>query len=380
LKCNVCGSIETELLFESESNLSLTSLCEIRAERLRTWLCLQCSHLQGVPIENLDRYYDVEYRILLNDDDEDQIYDVRDEKIVYRTQHQISTLLSKLEIREGAHILDFGCAKASTPQALLSARPDISLHLFDVSSMYSEYWRRFISSDRWAINQIPSEWYRKFDVVTSFFALEHIAQPRETVQEIADLLSNDGVFYGIVPDAFGNIADFVVIDHVNHFTSASLYSLLSSAGFCDVTIDARIHRGALVFVARKSGAHTKTPCASSCLADARNLAKYWEEFGKRIKSIELMHNNRPSAIYGSGFYGAYIASVLNKPDNLQCFLDASPFRQGRTLLDRPILPPHELPRSIDLLYMGLNPISARSVVQSREWGRWDGLHIAFIDD
>jgi SAM-dependent methyltransferase len=333
----------------------------------------------GDELPDTSAYYETDYRILLDHDDEDQIYEVRDNQIVYRTDHQAATLLDKVEIREGALLLDYGCAKASTPKRLLARRADIQVHLFDVSGLYVTYWDRFVSADRRALHQLPQHWLNRFDIVTSFFALEHIPEPRKTARNIANLLADDGVFYGIVPDTFGNVADFIVIDHVNHFTTMSLRFLLMSAGFKDIRIDAGAHRGALVFTARKQG----TPAAADDLEEinrrSAELANYWTATGKRVRSSEYRNSGR-TAIYGSGFYGAFIYSVLANPENVACFLDRSPFQQDKKLFGKAIVAPDKLPEDVSALYVGLNPAIARETMAEMNWLHNPGLHLIYLDE
>jgi len=380
MHCNVCHTELGAPLYEAPSNQALTSLCELRPGRVRVWLCPTCGHLCGEALSDTRNYYESDYRILLNHDDEDQIYEVQGERIVYRTDHQITTLLAKLDLPEGARLLDYGCAKASTPHRLLTSRPDIQVHLFDVSAMYTRYWQKFLPEGRWALHDTPAHWRGSFDVVTSFFALEHIPDPLDTVRRIAALLADDGVFYGIVPDTFGNVADFVVIDHVNHFTRCSLYTLLRNADFTDIVIDASVHRGALVFTARKTGSVSPQPDLAANQAASNQLAAYWNNLGDRIRVAEATHAGLPSAIYGSGFYGAYIASMLEESERVQCFLDASPFQQGKSLFDRTVLPPQQLPDTVRLLYIGLNPNIARTTVARMDWMRGRDLTLVYLDE
>jgi len=377
-KCNVCGAQLSEPIFTSDSRTALTSLCELRPGQVRVWSCQQCGHLLGDAMPDTEQYYETDYRILIDQDDEDQIYDVREDKIVYRTDHQVATLLGKLEMPHGALLLDYGCAKASTPKRLLDLRPDLQVHLFDVSDMYRTFWDRFVTEERRAVHEAPAHWQNRFDVVTSFFALEHIPAPRKTVENIAGLLSEDGVFYGIVPDTFGNVADFIVIDHVNHFTTSSLHALLASAGFRDIDIDSAAHRGALVFTARKSGQLKKGDDPKACIERSQTLANYWSGIGKSIQSSE-QGNPGKIAIYGSGFYGAYIFSVLKQPENVRCFLDRSPFQQGKKLFGRPILAPDHLPTEVSVLFVGLNPAIARETMAKISWHGHANLKLVFLD-
>lgn len=377
--CRICQTKLSLPLYEAPSNQALTSLCELRTGKIKVWLCSNCGHLSGDSMPNSHDYYEKDYRILLEQDDEDQIYEVKDGEIIFRTEHQINTLLGKLDLPRGARLLDYGCAKAAAPLRLLNRRPDLHLHLFDVSEMYLGYWQKFLSKDRWAIHSTPSDWQGLFDVVTSFFALEHIPNPYEAVSKIASLLTAEGVFYGIVPDTFGNVADFVVIDHVNHFTESSLHFLLRAVGFTDILIDSTIHRGALVFTARKFGPISRTPNVSGCLASSYKLATYWSSVGNLVRSAEALHRDIPAAIYGSGFYGAYIASILLEPERVRFFLDASPFQQGKSLFGCAILPPDELPEAVRLLYVGLNPSIARATIFDMKWLRERNLELVFLD-
>lgn len=323
-------------------------------------------------------YYESDYRILLSQDDEDQIYEVYDDRIIYRTDHQVATLLNKLDFPPGTRLLDYGCAKASTPKRLLDFRSDLEMHLFDVSTMYEDHWLRFLEPQRYAIHHTPAFWHGYFDVVTSFFALEHISEPIKTVQNIAKLLKDDGIFYGIVPDTFGNVADFVVIDHVNHFTAASLYTLLRTADFRDIQIDVEAHRGALVFTARKTGMASTCPDVKATLARSVQLADYWTNLNDNIQNVEHTHLNEPAAIYGSGFYGAYIASVLLIPERIICFLDASPYQQEKHLFGKPIIAPTRLPDSVRVLYIGLNPRIARNVIAQLDWLSKRDINVIYL--
>jgi hypothetical protein len=379
MNCNICQEQIETALYIGKSEQALTSLCELRNGKVEVWLCSACGHMFGKALSNTEEYYESEYRIMLNEDDEDQIYDVINGHIVYRTDHQIDTLLKKLELPKGARLLDYGCAKAITPRKLISIRPDLHAHLFDVSSMYIKYWQRFLSENSWAIHKTPDDWTSSFEIITSFFSLEHIPDPIDTLLKIADLLGKDGVFYGIVPDTFGNVADFVVIDHVNHFTQCSLHKLLVLAGFNDICIDPNAHRGALVFTARKALPLSAPPNLEKSLMASQQLASYWFEIGKSILIAEAKNDELPAAIYGAGFYGAFISTLLAKPENVQFFLDANPFQQGKTLFGRPVLEPSKLPKHIRLLYIGLNPLIARATVANMDWVRDRDLTIIFLD-
>jgi 2-polyprenyl-3-methyl-5-hydroxy-6-metoxy-1,4-benzoquinol methylase len=379
INCNVCHTPLVRPVYESSADKSLTSLCQIVDGRTSVWNCPQCGHIMTQQLLDARQYYAQDYKILLSHDDEDQIYESVNGQLVYRTQHQLKTLNAKLNLSTGSRVLDYGCAKAAMPKLLLAQKPDLQIHLFDVSEMYREHWTRFLQSERWAIHHIPQEWQGSFDAVTSFFALEHIDHPVQSMKTVASLLRQDGVFYGIVPDTIGNVADFIVIDHVNHFTPASLHHALSLAGFVEIHIDRNVHRGALVFTARLQGLANQEPSVQDAEQHAFQLATYWKKISQQLTHARMHWAQQPSAIYGSGFYGAYIASSLGQDADLRCFLDASPYQQGKTILDLPVLAPQSLPDGVQILYVGLNPSIARQVMSHMSWMQERELQLVFLD-
>lgn len=377
-QCNICESPLSAPIYDSHSAQSLTSLCQLYPANTQVWFCENCGHILSDSLAQTEEYYANSYKILLNHDDEDQIYEVIDEKVIYRTDHQLKVLLNKLKLQNGQKILDYGCAKATMAKKLLVQMPELDFYFFDVSQMYHNYWERLTAPENCAVNHTPTSWIHHFDLITSYFSLEHIPNLRQSVQHIASLLKDEGVFYAIVPDTFGNIADFVVVDHVNHFTVASITRLLQDEGFVSIEVDAQSHRGALIVVACKQGERSQKSSLSDLPSKVQELAQFWNNLDKRIAEAEIIQSGS-AAIYGSGFYGAYIYSHLRNPATIQVFLDQSPFQQGRTLFDVPIVSPTELPETIKTLYVGLNPTIARQVIASQEYLNYPGLQIVFLD-
>jgi SAM-dependent methyltransferase len=377
-KCNVCRSNLNAPVYDSSSAQSLTSLCELRPGSTRVWFCPRCGHILGNAIEETDEYYATEYRILLDHEEEDQIYEVNNGEIVYRIDQQIKVLHEKLSLKPGMKILDYGCAKAAMSKRLQSEVRGLEFHFFDVSEMYKGYWEKIAPSENHAIFTTPEEWQNRFDVITSYFSLEHIPDPDASAAHIASMLKDDGVFYAIVPDTFGNWADFVVIDHVNHFTAPSIVYLLQQAGFPVVEVDSHSHRGALVVQARKSGDPTSKLPIAGVQKKAEELADYWSKAASYIDSAQSELDG-PYAIYGSGFYGAFIFSHLDRHRDITNFLDQSPFRHGKKLFGVPIVPPAALSTEVNTLFVGLNPEIARGVIESQPDLNRPDLTLVFLD-
>ncbi|MFN3428930.1 MAG: class I SAM-dependent methyltransferase, partial [Candidatus Sericytochromatia bacterium] len=256
--CPVCHAPLPAPLYTSVGGTSITSLCELHPEPTRLRFCGDCSHAATDALEDVEGYYDHAYKILIDSEEEDQIYEVRPDGIIYRVQHQVETLLKLVPLAEGARLLDYGCAKSATMRALHAVRPDVEPHLFDVSEMYVPFWEKFLTPDRWATYRPRPEWAGRFDVVTSFFALEHVVDLAGALAQVRGLLKPDGTFYFIVPNPYFNTADMIVIDHVNHFSRSSLVTMLARAGFTDVAIDEAAHAGTFVVRARPGETRPET--------------------------------------------------------------------------------------------------------------------------
>jgi SAM-dependent methyltransferase len=381
--CPVCGSPAMTQIYHSGTRTSLSSLCQILPGPKIVSSCAACGHLAGNRLADADSFYESDYQILLDDEDEDQIYEIRGDDIVTRTDHQLAVLLDKLAPGVDHDVLDYGCAKAAMARKLMAARPGARMHLFDVSRMYEPFWDRIVEKPRQAVRETPPEWNGRFDVVMSFFAFEHVADPRAAMAHVAKLLKPGGQFYMVVPDVFGNAADFIVVDHVNHFTRTSVARLLDDAGFGDAEIDNTSHRGALVVTARKHGATPADPgdAAERALIRTRadELAAFWSKAADAVRGREPeARESGRSAIYGSGFYGAFIHAHLNHPSAVSCFLDQSRWRQGKSLFDVPIVAPDQLPEDVGTVYAGLNPLIARGIMQAQPWFARPGLGIVYL--
>jgi len=382
--CPVCSSAGMAVLYDSGTATSLSSLCQILPGAKVVRYCGECGHLAGNGVADVDSFYETDYRILLDDEDEDQIYETRNGHIVTRTDHQMAVLTDKISLTPGLCVLDYGCAKAAMARKLTEAQAGIDMHLFDVSRMYEPFWDKFVAKERQAIHQTPAPWNGHFDLVTSFFAFEHITDPKAAMAHVAQLLKPGGQFYMIVPDVTGNAADFIVVDHVNHFTRASAARLMADAGFADIEIDSQSHRGALIVSGRKSDhAQIVTDDVAEkeiILTKARALGDFWSNAADAVRTDEAMGiSDAGAAIYGSGFYGAFIHANLENPAAIACFLDQSPWQQGKTLFGVPIVGPQDLPAGISTVYVGLNPVIARDVMKEQPWLDREGLRLVYLE-
>ena len=181
------------------------------------------------------------------------------------------------------------------------------------------------------------------DAVISFFALEHVADPRAFVAEVNRLLKPGGTFYFLVPNLFANTADLVVADHVNHFSESSLRRLLADGDFATRTVDDSAHHSAWVVAAEKQDGVVGASESVSNEAAVREMAAYWAQL--RRACVRLSKGTSEGAIYGSGFTARSFIPENAVPEAVKCFLDQNPHRQKQHPAE-PILAPKALPDSV----------------------------------
>jgi SAM-dependent methyltransferase len=382
ITCNVCESSLGSPIYESADNSSITTMNKIIAGRTQVYFCDSCSHLQTNELPNLVEYYAQEYEINTASEDTDQLYKVVDGKVIYRADHQAAILLSKVAFSRGARVLDYGCAKSPTLRKVLEVHPDIRPFLFDVTDRYISAWEMFPQKAEWATHTPNPEWNGTMDVVLSFYALEHVADLAQGLKNIKALLKQGGTFYFLVPNAYNNIADFVVADHINHFSHGSLLRLLEKHGFGAVEIDAVSHDAAFVVKATlltsPMSVLTSIDSFEALRVDALGMAKYWRDIAARIREFEGTVGNGDVAVYGAGFYGNFIASSLERSDRVACFVDRNQHLQGTELNGKPVLSPEQIPHSVTHVFVGLNPRIARENIQAIEDWRERGLSYFFL--
>lgn len=336
----------------------------------QVYVCDRCGHAQSPDLPALEEFYDTQYRISLDVDGHDQLYENARGERVFRTEYQ-AEIISGLDIPHGAKVLDFGAGKATTLARLVKLRPDISPHVFDVSSDYVDHWANWVPKGNQATYQLPAAWENHFDLITAHFVLEHVADPLGILRGLSGCLAQGGQIFFSVPNAETNTGDLLVVDHLSHFTRASLERLLEYAGLQMVTIDEETFSGAFVVVARPGRANVAKPPETGTLI--RVLAK-WQSV---LEDLSTQKWQLPVAIYGAGFYGSVLATCSQGQATM--FLDRNPYLQGSTHLGLPVMDPDRCPSDIRTVLVGLNPARARDILGDGSPWLPEGARLVFLD-
>jgi SAM-dependent methyltransferase len=327
------------------------------------YICETCGLAQSPDLPDVKAFYASEYRISLDSVEHDQLVTLGDGRSVFRTDFQADALISMCAPRQGARVLDYGAAKAATLRKLKAARPDILPHVFDVSDDYRGHWAEWVAPANMATHELPTAWRDRFDLVTAHFVLEHVVDPVKVLFDLASLLAPDGQLFLSVPDALANPGDLIVVDHLNHFTRESLEGGLRRAGLQAVTIDADVFPGALITTSVRV-APAEPHFAPSQTGALRAASAAWGKAAALVRNAARTHAGKPAAIYGAGFYGSFVRTLLGEDAGVLCFLDRNQHIQGTTHMGLPVYAPEDVPSNVTVVYAGLNPHKARSIISS----------------
>ena len=157
MKCALCEH-DMDRLYHSPGPNAITSLSQLVDGTTTVFQCSSCSHLQTSFHGNEEDYYDKNYNIFADVEEEDHIYAVIDDEKIFRTQHQARVTIEKLDLPKNARVLEYGSGKALSLRHLTEIRPGIVPFVFDVSKNYIAHWDKFIPKENQATYNLPESW------------------------------------------------------------------------------------------------------------------------------------------------------------------------------------------------------------------------------
>jgi len=382
--CRCCGCDTLDMLYKGPADGSLTTMTTMLRGQTVVRTCPRCGHCQTDVLTDLDTYYANEYELGRLNEEDDQLYCMNDGVPVFRAQHQARVFASLQPITAETAVLDYGAGKSLTMKRLVQEQPGFKPYVYDVSFKYRPVWESFTEASRCLGRSDLPDYRSAFDVVTLFFVLEHVTALDAILRESRSLLREGGTLYAVVPNPLVNVADLIVADHVNHFSHCSLATLVGKQGFSVLDIDASSHFGALVIRAKAVGEsyafseQRDHEQVHSTLAQLRDISKFWNRI-QAVMAAALTDGppGEPVAIYGAGFYGAYVRLLIEKSrhDILQ-IVDRNPHLQGSLVDGIPIVAPENLHPGVGTVIVGLNPAVARAAVG--QIGAWKSRRLRFV--
>jgi 2-polyprenyl-3-methyl-5-hydroxy-6-metoxy-1,4-benzoquinol methylase len=147
---------------------------------------------------------------------------------------------ARLKPSSGNRLLDVGCGVGrfcgcASRRGWSVEGIDLSERAVDIALSYHDFPVRVAT-----VEDLLRHPANRFDVVAAFEVLEHLADPRDFLLKVSDLLAKDGQIFCTVPNwdceavRKATRADWLPPIHVNFFTLTSLRALAWSSGFTDI--------------------------------------------------------------------------------------------------------------------------------------------------
>ena len=156
---------------------------------------------------------------------------------------RLEKIFRMIKIKPGLSLLDLGCAAGFFLKAAKDSRIKDLLGI-EISDFAADYCRKNFSIDVIQAPFAEVEIDRKFSIISSWFFLEHMADPAATIRKIFSMLEDGGIFACGIPSYYGpsfsfNRDDWVKThptDHRFDFSPSSAKRILKKAGFRKVKV------------------------------------------------------------------------------------------------------------------------------------------------
>jgi hypothetical protein len=327
----------------AENKVSVTSESKTLPAPSRLYLCGHCGHLFTSVDFDFDSYYAESYDSTLTDDGMDEIVSTADGKVVYRTDFDFDLFHAKVlaHTPRNARIFELGAGRGRILSRLGKAGFE-NLSAFELGKRYREPLSALVGGDNVFIGDRPSG--REFDVLASFFVLEHDVDPCASLAYLRSVAAPGATLYLMVPSFVSNAIDLACADHAHHFSAHTFAALVEAAGFTIQEIDEQSSIGALILVARNHGAapHALQP-GRQAVSASRSAAAPYLALRDRIASLESRASEGQRLfLYGAGFYATLARAALAARPIAGVF-DANKKKHGSLRFGKAVRDPAEIP-------------------------------------
>lgn len=252
-----------------------------------------------------------------------------------RTEKILQFIEGKLH-HKPASVLDIGSGSGAGLIALANQFPSAKIYGFEPNDKPAERQAAMPDNVVSIVSELPAA-TEKYDLVTLFHVLEHVEEVFDLLRFIGSVLSSHGNLLIQVPYATMGPFDYVISDHVWHFTQQSMVAILHKANFHVIYIGHELIEKELTVVA-SYGAEApqfKGFDESKQTVDSITWLLDYKQFLDAVKRDAC-----PCAVYGTGPSGAWAGQVLG--DCVTAYIDDDPARVNATFNGKPVLPPHAI--------------------------------------
>ncbi len=358
--CVTCTTRSLEVQADYAALPRVTSDCRPWPAGGTLAVCGSCGTIQKLPdetwFEEIGRIYGT-YEIYELSDGAEQAIFTADGTATPRSRALVDHVLSRTGAAQASgRLIDIGCGNGAALGRFGAALPGWALYGHELSDRNAAAMRAipgFRELFTCPIEEIPG----RFDLVSMIHSLEHFPVPKDALSTAARLMDDEAWLLVEVPDAETSPFDLLVADHRTHFTRATLGRLARAAGIETVELVNTVLPKELTLLGQRGtpAAGEPTDPADGHAVARRTLA--W--LTGILETARAAAVCRPFGIFGSSIAGMWLYGDL--ADRVDFFVDEDATRIGRTIEERPILAPKDIPESATV-FLPLAPQVCENVI------------------
>jgi SAM-dependent methyltransferase len=358
--CRICGSAALREVPEFVSLARVTSDCIPFRAGGKLAICGDCGGAQAIADErwfaDIGEIYN-NYQIYHQSDGVEQhVLDPRSGELRRRSEVLVERLLHVPGVPRSGKALDVGCGTGGTLRAF-GERGGWALYGLEMDERNLPFLNALTDFEKLYTcppDQLPQE----FDIITMVHSLEHFPEPMEILRKLLGKLTDGGRLFVQVPNAAANPFDYLVADHMTHFTVETLKLLVERAGLnTELVATDWVTKELSVIAGLRHVGSRSTWTAPEDLVQRIRLQAQW--LHRLIASAEAAAaEGGPFGLFGASIAATWLYGILG--DRVAFFVEEDKHRVGRTHMGRPILAPAQVvPGSV--VYVALTPAIAAKV-------------------
>lgn len=337
MNCILCDS-SLEPVFSSRKSIAIMSDCRVVERRTKIYRCSCCGHVQKAVsddyLAHLQKLY-ASYAMFDLTKGEEQLQ-YSGEMVYTRTQQILNNIQSLLP-QSIQSWLDVGTGSGVMLRTLSHNYPHLKLAGFDLDDHEKETITAIRGVAQFYSGSLDNVDCR-FEGVSLIHVLEHVPEPHKMLQQLANIVSDNGMLVIQVPDLALNPFDLVVYDHISHFSVDSLKQLLLE-WFDDVHLAPEQVYKEITFIAREPRQQRRNGQWQAVATPDFSELDELDDCVSRRDCATAIFSTGPSGLYAGACMGEY----------LQCYIDEDAAKIGKRYCNVPIIPPADAPKGMDVI-------------------------------
>jgi SAM-dependent methyltransferase len=359
--CKVCSASALEEIAEFRLLPRVTSDCVPFRDGGRLLICATCGAAQSPAdlqwLEEIGEIYRAYRSFQQYGGPEQHVLDASTGRLRRRSQVLLDCLSALPNFPQKGAVLDVGCGGGATLRGF-AERGGWRLFGLEIDDRDLRMLHTVRGFDT-LYTCPPRDLPRNFDVITMVHSLEHFPEPSQVLRELSGKIACGGRLFVEVPDAGANPFEYLVADHMIHFTAPTLVRLASDSGFAVECLSTRWVSKEISLTAQPGGG--ELPCVDqSGVAEA--IGRVRAQITWLVRFIDAARQAASASprfgLFGSTIAATWLCGVLG--DSVSFFVEEDTNRVGRTHMERPVLSPAQVPHG-SVVYVSLIPRIANQV-------------------